>query len=70
MTNKLLWDVTSRTTNEELRIKLVEKILNNMTPEQLRSALHQYIYLEYEGFSIDELQITAKRKGIDLNNND
>lgn len=65
----LKWDVkNSRATHDELRLQLVKEILDRMTQDQLRSALHQYLYLQYEGHTNAELLLEANTRGIDLIN--
>ena len=63
----LKWDVKNpRNTQDELRLQLVKEILGRMTKDQLRSALHQYLYLQYEGYSAAELLLEANTRGINL----
>ena len=63
----LKWDVkNSRNTQDDLRLSLVKEILDRMTKDELRSALHQYFYLQYEGYSAAELLLEANTRGINL----
>ena len=63
----LKWDVKrSRNSQDDLRLQLVKEILNRMTKEELRSALHQYLYLQFEGHTSAQLLLEANTRGIDL----
>lgn len=67
MHEPLKWDVErSRNTQEDLRLQLVKEILDRMTPDQLRSALHQYLYLQYQGYTAAEMLLEANTRGINL----
>ena len=63
---ELKWDVRSRSTSEDLKLLLVKSILDRMSEEQLRSALHQYIYLQFHGYSAEQLKLEASIRGIEL----
>ena len=63
---KTIWDVKAHRHNDNLRIQLVEKLLDRMSKEELRSRLHQYEYLALAGMDEVQLRLEANKVGVSL----
>ena len=62
--NQLKWDVSPRKAAEDLKHKLVNALLDRMTPEQLRSRVFHDLCIQYTYSTKEELLAEAAKHDI------